>query len=98
VTEVRVVRAFAADLRAAEESGRYEVGPPPGYEKPTLLVKTLPWLGRISAWIIWRTPARRLFARHYVSPYTLVVATVRRVTSDNLSLDDATPVPDAPTA
>lgn len=96
MTEAKVVRAFAADLRAAEESGKYEVGPPPGYEKPVLLVKTLPRLGRITAWLIWRTPMRRLFARHYVSPYTLVVASVRRVTSDNLSLDEAPATPVAP--
>lgn len=85
MTDPVVVRAFAADLKAAEESGLYEVGPAPGHDRPVRLVDTLPWHQRRFAWLLWRTPLRRLFARHFVSPYVLLVATISRRARDTVS-------------
>lgn len=89
MTETRVVQAFAVDLKAAEESGRWEISAPPGYDRPMRLIDMLPWPRRVLAWCLWRTPLRKLFYRHFISPYVLVVASVRPKASDTVSLDPA---------
>lgn len=98
LSEPTVVRAFARDLQACEAAG-CQILPPPGKSSVCRYIHTFPLRGRLFAWFLWKSwPSkwlgiRRFIARHTVSPYILVAATVvppekdEEESRDNLSRD-----------
>ena len=41
-----------------------------------LLVESLSWPQRVVAWLLWRTPLRRLLGDRFVNPFAQVVVTL----------------------